>query len=134
MDGLKFVRAFNKTVNEHETLSTRLQFAVKMWRLVGTFKAEDIAIFVKEEPLLMPRMLDALLCTPYFPLQQFYCMTLCGMLTLLNCAKPFASQEVNDLAEIVKKKFPDVLSILPLHGIVDWVRFGFLVVHSTYDF
>lgn len=106
-----------------------MEHAIEMWRQLEIIDATMLSGIIETEPLLMFKLVDALLSTPYFPLQQFYFMALSGLLYLLNHSR--GGPEARLLQNFIKsiQHFDSSVSkLLPLYDAVNWVRTHFDMV------
>lgn len=121
--GRKFASAVAIAVDVKEALSRRMEHAIAMWRQLETIDAAMLSGIIEAEPLLMFKLVDALLSTPYFPLQQFYFMALSGLLYLLSHSRgPSEARLLQNFIRSIQHFDSSVSKLLPLHEAVDWVR------------
>lgn len=100
-----------------------MEHAIKMWQQLESVDAAMLSGIIKAEPLLMFKLVDALLSTPYFPLQQFYFMALSGMLCLLNRSRGASEAKLlQNFINSIQHFDSNVSRLLPLYESVDWVR------------
>ncbi|GAB9463404.1 hypothetical protein Gpo141_00000866 [Globisporangium polare] len=121
--GRKFASAVAIAVDVKEALSRRMEHAIAMWRQLETIDAAMLSGIIEAEPLLMFKLVDALLSTPYFPLQQFYFMALSGLLYLLSHSRgPSEARLLQNFIRSIQHFDSSVSKLLPLHEAVDWRR------------
>lgn len=110
-------------VDEKQPLSARMECAVEMWQRLHAADAQSVTAVAECEPFLMIKMVDALLSTAYFPLQQFYFMGLSGLLHWLKRSSVTTCATALQHFERSTRHFDArVANLLAVHEPIDWVR------------
>jgi hypothetical protein len=111
--------------DEEEVLSTRLEYCTSLWRFVREMHSDDVVEFVRQRGSSVVRVIEALLHTGYFPLQQLCFMTVAAILYQLHkkdtealAAFVVACQQYLSEADV------NLLDLLPLREAIPWVSFS----------
>lgn len=99
-----------------------MEHAIEMWTRLDAVDAETVTALVHVEPYLMFKLVNALLSTAYFPLQQFYFMTLAGLLYWLQRSRNASdARALQAFVRSAQQFDAGVSTLLPLHESIDWV-------------
>lgn len=99
-----------------------MEHAIAMWQQLHVVDAHTIAALAAREPFLMIKMVDALLSTAYFPLQQFYFMGVSGVLHWLKRSRePTCATALQRFERSTRHFDTRVAKLLAVDEPIDWV-------------
>jgi hypothetical protein len=124
-----------ESLNENEVSSTRLDDAVKAWRMIQSLSSEEMNLFIESEISIFMALIDGILCTKYFPLQQLYYLILAGCICSIMNGFEFDSEDhIQKLEDYCEKNAIEVIKFLPFQQMIDWVcrKHPFLLPSLSY--
>ncbi len=111
-----------ETLNENEVSSTRLDDAVKAWRMMDGLSPEEMSLFIESEISIVMELIDGILHTRYFPLQQLYYLLLAGCTcSLIDGFELDSEDHIQKLIDYCEMNAKEVMKFLPLQQKIDWV-------------
>lgn len=107
--------------DEEEVLSTRLEYCSNIWRFVREMHSKDVVDFVRQRSSSVVQLIETLLHTGYFPLQQLCFMTIAAILHQLHKRDTEAlAAFVVGCKNYLSDADIDILELLPLHETIAW--------------